>query len=356
MQTPETSSALVRSASDRRVLEAILDAGPMSRAGLAAHTGLSKPTASAAVARLVDAGLIAETGQSTHGRGRSATLLGLARRVESLSLTVDPSGITADVVAADGEVLRSAHSEATGDVSERLREMSHEVWAGDVWPHACVSVADPIDRHTGKAVQLPDEPFLIGELDPEAVLTDLAEHVHVDNDINWAVGGYAAAHPECQHAAVLFLGHGLGCGIVDNGQVLRGQHGLAGEIAHLWVPGVAGRAQPAIQVFDELEMREDSAIVPARVVAAAASDAHVRGTVSGVVNALIAALVGIADVGRVILAGPWADVIYSDVVAQVAASARPVDVVLAREGEAEASSGLRVTAANYAREHVLSQV
>ena len=35
---------------------------------------------------------------------------------------------------------------------------------------AVVSAADPVDRHTGRLIHLPDAPFLLGELDPAEVL------------------------------------------------------------------------------------------------------------------------------------------------------------------------------------------
>ena len=52
---------------------------------------------------------------------------------------------------------------------------------------AVVSAADPVDRATGRLVHLPDAPFLLGELDPPAVLAELVDGpVIVDNDVNWA--------------------------------------------------------------------------------------------------------------------------------------------------------------------------
>src|SRR5699024_4964255 len=101
---------------------------------------------------------------------------------------------------------------------------------------AAVSVADPVDRDTGRVVRLPDAPFLVGELDPPAVLQGVVDGpVQVDNDVNWAAraereAGCAAGIDDF---AYVHLGEGLGCAVVTDGEVRRGQHGLAGEIAHL---------------------------------------------------------------------------------------------------------------------------
>ena len=128
-----------------------------------------------------------------------------------------------------------------------------------------VSAADPVDRDTGRLVHLPDAPFLIGALDPVAVLAPhVAGPVTVDNDVNWA----ARAERELRAPddfAYLFLGEGLGCAIVTGGEVTRGRTGLAGEIAHLVTTGPHGRAMPFIDVFGGLGLRRpDSTAIDLR--------------------------------------------------------------------------------------------
>ena len=127
---------------------------------------------------------------------------------------------------------------------------------------AVVSAADPVDRHTGRLIHLPDAPFLLGELDPVEVLAPYVDGpVTVDNDVNWA------ARAERDHTgtatggdfAYLFLGEGLGCAIISDGEVRRGHGGLAGELAHLVTAGPHGQAIPFIEVFGELDLRQPGA-------------------------------------------------------------------------------------------------
>jgi predicted NBD/HSP70 family sugar kinase len=95
-----------------------------------------------------------------------------------------------------------------------------------------VSEADPVDRRTGRLVQLPDAPFLVGELDPVEILAPLvAGPVSVDNDVNWAARAERAAVDagELDDFAYLYLGEGLGCAVVADGEVRRGHGGLAGR-------------------------------------------------------------------------------------------------------------------------------
>ena len=122
-----------------------------------------------------------------------------------------------------------------------------------------MSAADPVQRGSGRLVHLSDSPFLLGELDPAEVLAPQVEGpVIVDNDVNWA------ARAEREHGgagrlddfAYVFLGEGLGCAIVSDGEVSRGHAGLAGEIAHLITVGPHGQATRLIEVFGELRLRQ----------------------------------------------------------------------------------------------------
>src|SRR5437868_291770 len=81
--------------------------------------------------------------------------------------------------------------------------------------------------------------------DPRAVLAQLVDGpVTVDNDVNWAA---RAEHSHGRAAGTrdfvyLFLGEGLGCAVLTDGDVRRGHAGLAGEIAHVVTVGPRGVA------------------------------------------------------------------------------------------------------------------
>ena len=69
----------------RRLADAIVSSGAISRAQLARDTGLSKPTVSIALARLESAGLVREVGRTQGGRGATALLYDLAPDVGMLA-------------------------------------------------------------------------------------------------------------------------------------------------------------------------------------------------------------------------------------------------------------------------------
>ena len=101
-------------------------------------------------------------------------------------------------------------------------------------------------------MHLPDTPFLVGDLDPRAVLAELVDGpVLVDNDVNWAALAERSRRPATamDDFVYLYLGEGLGCAVVSDGEVRRGHSGLSGEIAHLITTGARGRAMPFTEVF-----------------------------------------------------------------------------------------------------------
>ena len=78
MVPAKPSLDLLRSLTDEHVLRALMQQR-RSTCELAARTGLSKPTVSDSVRRLCEAGLLADTGQRTTGRGRAARTTGSPR-------------------------------------------------------------------------------------------------------------------------------------------------------------------------------------------------------------------------------------------------------------------------------------
>ncbi|WP_426512288.1 ROK family transcriptional regulator [Dactylosporangium sp. McL0621] len=387
--SPSPSLELVRSLTDERVLRALMRHRRLTRAELAAETGISKPTAGESVRRLEERGLVADTGERTpggRGRGRVGSYYALSAAAgTALAVSIGPAGITGELVDAYGETVARTErplgrpaspaevAAALASVAATLPSAVSSAAAASVVPGvastaaavssaaaasvvpaaapaggafaerrprlAVVSAADPVDRATGRLVHLPDSPFLVGELDPVAVLAPhVAGPVTVDNDVNWA------ARAEREHAgddfAYLYLGEGLGCAIVGGGEVARGRGGLAGEIAHLLTIGPHGRAVPFIEVFGRMGVRrpDSTAIDPDALLAATAAPAPLaaanRRAVGLAVAGVVAAIVALADPGLVVVGGLWGPALLGAVRAAVAELPRTVPVeaaVLRRE-------------------------
>jgi predicted NBD/HSP70 family sugar kinase len=237
--------ALLREMTDRAVLDRVFADGRVTRAELAARTGISKPTISESVRRLEAGGVLRPTGQDLTGRrGRVATFYELARDTGYvLAAEINQDGVhtlAADLAArtVGSGHWRPAKAVDPGALTEALRMAVLGLIAEHGAPRAiAMSMATPVDQETGTTIRLPDSPFPEGPASPGAVLTDLAPGapVLVDNDVNLAALAErrSGTARDAHSFAYIYVGAGLGMSVYLGDQLLRGAHGLAGEIGYL---------------------------------------------------------------------------------------------------------------------------
>lgn len=360
MAPAKPSLDLLRSLTDEHVLRALMEQRRLTRAQLAARTGLSKPTVSDSVRRLCEAGLLADTGERTTGRGRVGSYYGLAEDIGSaLVVNVAPEGIVAELLDAHGDVISTATADVarpaqSAQVVEALTTAARTVQK-DVSQQprlAVVSAADPVDRATGRLVHLPDSPFLLGELFPTDVLAGLVDGpVMVDNDVNWAARAErdATDSQQLDDFAYLHLGEGLGCAVVNDGVVRRGHAGLVGEIAHVLATGPDGHAVPLIDVFGALQLRRPASTaidVPALLAAVGCDDAparDLRATLARAICGVLAAVVAFCDPAIVVIGGTWGTepVVLDAIAAEFERLPRHVPIRAARLTDAPSLTGAR---------------
>ena len=321
---------MLRSLTDEHVLRLLMQEGRMTRAEIAARTGISKTTISESMRRLDAVGMVVDTGERSSGRGRAGSYYALARDCGlALVASIGPAGVVVESVDAMGAVVARADvplDRAVGKAraSAALASAALRVRDAAAAPHhlSVVSAADPVDRRTGRLVHLPDAPFLVGDLDPVAVLADIVGGpVLVDNDVNWAAraerrSGSAVGVDDFVY---VHLGEGVGCAVVSDGEVRRGHLGVAGEIAHVLTRGPSGSALPFTEVFAALGLRQpaSTAIDVDAVVAGlngegggeGGGERYAAGRVAGqladaVAGVLVAAL-AFCDPQLIVVGGAW---------------------------------------------------
>src|SRR4051812_32358041 len=172
MDSGKPSLELVRSLTDEHVLRALMHHRRLTRAELAVTADISKPTAGESVRRLTERGLVVDTGERTQGgrgRGRVGSYYALAPGVgTALAISIAPEGVVAECVDVYGNTVgraaapinRPATPEEVGHALHTVAAALHTK-TGGVPRLAVVSAADPVDRATGRLVQLPDAPFLV---------------------------------------------------------------------------------------------------------------------------------------------------------------------------------------------------
>ncbi|WP_020672988.1 ROK family transcriptional regulator [Amycolatopsis nigrescens] len=237
--------ALLREMTDRAVLELVFAEGRTTRAELAARTGISKPTISESVRRLEAAGVLREGGTDATGkRGRVATFYELTVDAGCvLAVEVNQHGIHSLATDLTGvpfgerhrdPVRRSDAAALTGAVQDAVRE-TLGARQGKLRAVA-LSVANPVHPGTREIIALPDSPFPEGEVPLQDALADLVQApVLVDNDVNFSALAErrAGAATDAESFAYVYVGAGLGLSLYLGDQLVRGAHGLSGEIGYL---------------------------------------------------------------------------------------------------------------------------
>ncbi len=234
-------------------LTVILDAirrspGGLSRVELAQIVGLSPQTISNISRRLLDQNLIVEAGKEGTGPGKPRTMLRLnPSGMYAVGVHLDPAVTTFVVLDLLGSVVRHARIKTPsgsepGAVIDTMAAEIRQIIANsgvDTAKIAGLGVATPgpIDRDEGTVV---DPPLLLGWdrvplRDALARATGLS--TLVDKDVTAAaVAETWAGGPSGTGSFIfVYMGTGIGCGIVLNDEVLRGTSGNAGEIGHIVV-------------------------------------------------------------------------------------------------------------------------
>lgn len=236
------------------ILDAIRrSASGLSRVELAQIVGLSPQTISNISRRLLDQNLIYEAGKEGTGPGKPRTMLRLnASGRYAIGVHLDPAVTTFVVLDLVGAVVRHskiktpAGNDPSAVIDTIAAEIQQLVTDSGVDPAriAGLGVASPgpIDLNEGTVV---DPPLLLGWdrvplRDALAAATGLS--TLVDKDVtSAAVAETWAGGPSGAGSFIfMYMGTGIGCGIVLNDEVVRGTSGNAGEIGHIVVdPGGA---------------------------------------------------------------------------------------------------------------------
>lgn len=211
------------------VLDLIRAAGTISRVGLVNASGLTGGTISTVVRGLIDEGLVAETGHAESTGGKRRVMLQLNHFARyAVGVHLDDARITYVLTNLGGAVVaRISRAGAGADepgavVGRMVREVdalidSVGVERGRILGLGLVS-ARPSARHEF-AHAMERQTGLPVVLDNDATAAAIGEH--------WS-GGVGATST----FAALYLGTGVGAGVVLGGTTYRGPNGHAGEIGH----------------------------------------------------------------------------------------------------------------------------
>lgn len=236
--------AFVRETNLSLVLRLIHNRSPLSRAQLAAITGLNKSTVSSLVDELIERGLVYETGSNTGGTGRPATLLEInpdAGIIVGVELGVDFVSVALTDILGNILWRRREDADPSDDqakmINQTLQIVKDAITAGkrknSKFLGLGLSTPGTVDINKGLLIFAPNlhwhnVPFV-------KIFSEQTKlKVFVENDANAAAISehlFGTAR-QCQDFLFVFAGVGIGGGLFLNGKLYRGKNGYAGEIGH----------------------------------------------------------------------------------------------------------------------------
>jgi predicted NBD/HSP70 family sugar kinase len=242
MNTP----VLQLSSNERRVLDIIWREGPIARQEIAERSGLTPASITRLTQQLDDQGLIATEVEKTGSRGNPRQPVSI-KTDAALSLGVCFSHTFLDVglLNLGGELLatiRAPLREATATeiaqtakqgvaklLAPRRFDRSKLIGIGFALPGDFASTAPYLQAHA----------YFPGLRDVD-ILAVIKAHFDipcfVENDCNAAAFGERVVGHGRRHATFLsvFVGHGIGSGLIIDGNLMRGANGNAGALGYIY--------------------------------------------------------------------------------------------------------------------------
>ena len=230
-----TNLTRVKDFNEAVVLDLVRSRGEITRPAIAETTGLTLQTVANITRRLLASRLVSE-----HGDRRRRLLRLDPDAATALGIQLDRPSLSVALVNLAGEIRAretiAIHADEPPElVVEHMAELARTVATGANPLGAGIGAPGPLDLRQGR---------LLGPLGfagwdnfplRERVAQALDLRVIMDNDATAAALGEHWRGAGGANFVYLYLGRGLGAGLIVDGQAFRGRLGNAGEISHIQV-------------------------------------------------------------------------------------------------------------------------
>jgi predicted NBD/HSP70 family sugar kinase len=234
------SSETARRINRETLWELIRHHQPVSRAGLARLSGLQRSTVSAIIEQLTAEGWVREGALKALPRGRHPVMIGVNQSMACIAIDLHPQFFVAGAVDLTGSLLcrvtQSLHRDpklALQTVIEHTKALIRSLPEHN-FQGIGVSLPGRVDAATQRLIFAPNLKW--PEYDIKAHLEkSLGMQAEMENAANTCLrselwwGGLRGV----RNAVVVAVSEGVGTGILANGQLLRGERGMAGEFGHI---------------------------------------------------------------------------------------------------------------------------
>jgi predicted NBD/HSP70 family sugar kinase len=246
------------------VLELVQEHGPLSRAEIAEQLRISAPTVGRLVRGLIEEGLLRERERGASRGGRRPILLEHNPRAATIvGVDIGGSGARMALSDLDGTLLHvatvplprptpedslAAVVDGIGALVEESRAAGLPAWG------VGVGVPGVPDQGTGTVRFIPSLNWADLPL-RQTIEERLGLPVWIENDVNLAALGeqWRGAGRGLRDLVYLFIGTGIGAGVVIDGRLHRGARGTAGEVGYFLLERPAlERTYPGFGFFEGL--------------------------------------------------------------------------------------------------------
>jgi predicted NBD/HSP70 family sugar kinase len=256
------NTKLVKKLNKEEILQQVIRHGKISRADLAKQTKLSRPCVSALVDEMIQDGLLHEVGIGDSSGGRKPILLEYNYHAYAIAGAV-----------FEGATLDMAVANLKGEFLVRCRTRLNQPTNGELLIQGLVDGLQQLlaksgvdrDRLLGIGVGLPGitqrrngtisfspSTGWMGLPIRQEIQQRLGIPVIIDNDVNMmTLGEYArGVGAGSSNMVYMYVGTGIGSGIILDGQFFRGSREAAGEIGYMLIGPVHTRGDGEFGVFE----------------------------------------------------------------------------------------------------------
>lgn len=234
---------------EKEILDLLLKKGEVTKADIIESLAYSRSRINNGIVSLQKKGFIKSIGAGDYTGGRRSIRFGMNGDF-GLVAGVDIGATSIDIVLADisGKVYGRVSEPSKvgngpvvilGRVCEMIKQvLSEKSLSNDHLLGIGIGVPGPVDFEHGLVVSPPIMPGWDGFEIVQFVQLDFpAARVVVDNDVNVMALGekYYGAAKKMQNLIFVKIGTGIGCGVICNGEIYRGNNGCAGDIGHITV-------------------------------------------------------------------------------------------------------------------------
>lgn len=238
---------LMKSVNKSIILNKIRTSEPISRAQIAKDTSLTPPTVSSIVKELMEQELVRESILGHSSGGRKPTMLHINTDTHYV-IGIDAGPETVEGVLTDltGKILHRTSSLLKNPLTNEqfvaiLKETIYTIFdLSKIDQEKIIGVGiamhGVVDINTGTSLVAPilnlSNIPIKAELEEEFNLT-----IKVENDARaMALGeSWFGGHSDVDSMVAVNIGRGVGAGIVIDGKLYHGAHGIAGEIGHMTI-------------------------------------------------------------------------------------------------------------------------